>query len=126
MTTEELIVKKSTFLGYVYDISSKDEVKQILANLKKQHKKARHICYAYLIKQNGVETAGFSDDGEPKGTAGKPIYDLINLKGVSNVLVVVVRYFGGILLGAGGLIRAYRDSASITINKFLHEKENND
>ncbi|MHA3828817.1 IMPACT family protein [Mycoplasma sp. Z1473D] len=123
MITEELIVKKSTFIGYLIPLNSKDEVKDIISKLKKEHKKARHVCHAYLIKQNGVETAGFSDDGEPKNTAGKPIYDLINLKGIDNVLVVVVRYFGGIKLGAGGLIRAYRECASLTINKYLEERK---
>ncbi|WLP85378.1 IMPACT family protein [Mycoplasma seminis] len=125
MITEELIVKKSRFIGYLYPISDKEQVKQLLSELRREHKKARHVCHAYLLKQNGAESAGFSDDGEPKNTAGRPIYELINLKGVSNVLVVVVRYFGGIKLGAGGLIRAYREAASLTINKYLQEKGNN-
>ncbi|MFV8476648.1 IMPACT family protein [Mycoplasma sp. BRA290] len=125
MITEELIVKKSTFIGYLIPLTSKDEVKDIIAQLRKEHKKARHVCHAYLINQKGAESAGFSDDGEPKNTAGRPIYDLITLKGISNVLVVVVRYFGGIKLGAGGLIRAYRECASMTINKYLEERKEN-
>ncbi|MFV8478497.1 IMPACT family protein [Mycoplasma sp. SK341A] len=125
MITEELIVKKSTFIGYLIPLTSKDEVKDIIAQLRKEHKKARHVCHAYLINRNGAESAGFSDDGEPKNTAGRPIYDLITLKGISNVLVVVVRYFGGIKLGAGGLIRAYRECASMTINKYLEERKEN-
>ncbi|VEU72547.1 proline dipeptidase pepQ [Mycoplasmopsis gallopavonis] len=110
---EELIVKKSRFIAYCFDFDAKENLKQILANLKKEHKKSRHICYAYLIYQNGTESAGFSDDGEPKNTAGRPIYDLLKLKNIHNKLIVVVRYFGGIKLGAGGLVRAYRSGSNI-------------
>lgn len=95
--------KKSKFIAYAYNINSKDEVEPIIKSLKHEHKSARHICYAFLI--NG--SAGMSDDGEPKGTAGKPLLNLLLLKKQDNKLIVVVRYFGGVKLGAGGLIRAY-------------------
>ncbi|QNM93930.1 YigZ family protein [Mycoplasma sp. Pen4] len=122
MIKQELIIKKSTFVSYVYEINDKKEVKHIIEKLRKEHKKARHVCYGYLIN-NGSETAGFSDDGEPKNTAGRPIYEIIKLKNQTNILVVVVRYFGGILLGAGGLIRAYRQGAADAINSYILEKE---
>ncbi|WP_027121151.1 YigZ family protein [Mycoplasma leonicaptivi] len=115
----EIIVKKSRFVSYYFEINNKNQVQEIINNLKQEHKKARHICYAFTTSNNGVLNAGMNNDGEPKGTAGKPILELINLKKVSNILVVVVRYFGGILLGAGGLIRAYRTSASEAINLYL-------
>ena len=79
--------------------------------MKKQHKKATHICYAYKIT-NGAEIVKFSDDGEPSGTAGRPILGVIEKRGKTNVIVAVVRYFGGVKLGAGGLVRAYTKTAS--------------
>lgn len=109
---ENLIeIKKSKFYGYSYKIDKVEDVKQILDNLKKEHKKATHICYAYKII-NGAEFVKFSDDGEPSGTAGKPIFNVIDKKKLNNILVVVVRYFGGVKLGAGGLVRAYTNCAS--------------
>lgn len=96
-------IKKSKFIAFAYQLETKDEVKSTLEDLKKAHPKARHICYAYKLSN----TAGMSDDGEPQGTAGKPMFNLLNMKNVDNTLVVVVRYFGGKKLGAGGLIRAY-------------------
>ena len=102
----EIIVKKSKFIAYKYDVSSTDEIKLILAELKKEHKNARHIPYAYRL----INTAGKSDDKEPSGTAGMPIYNLLEKKNIQNRLVVV-RYFGGVKLGAGGLARAYLNAA---------------
>ncbi len=104
-------IKKSKFYGYLYDVKSVEEVAPILNELKKEHKKATHICYAYKIT-NGQEFVKFFDDGEPGGTAGKPIFNVIDKKKLNNVLIVVVRYFGGIKLGAGGLVRAYSSTAS--------------
>ena len=104
----EIIIKKSKFLGFLYEISNLEEIKEILNNLKKEHKKATHICYAYKVGVN----AKYSDDGEPNGTAGKPIYNIIEKKNLNNILIVVIRYFGGIKLGAGGLFRAYSNCAS--------------
>lgn len=103
-------IKKSKFLGYKYDITSTDEVDKILSALKKDHKKARHIAWAYIISSPHLEKC--SDDGEPSGTAGRPILNVLQKRGINNCLVAVVRYFGGIKLGAGGLVRAYGKSAS--------------
>ncbi|MEA4276592.1 YigZ family protein [Mycoplasma sp. 21DD0573] len=123
MYKNELIIKKSEFIGYLYPVSSKEEVNQILKDLKAQYKDARHICYAYLLNSNGAETGGFSDDKEPSGTAGKPMFELIRLTKAQNVLVAVVRYFGGTKLGAGPLKKAYRQSASIVINLYLKDNQ---
>lgn len=105
-------IKKSKFYGYLYNIDRVEDVSSILDALKKEHKKATHICYAYKIT-SGQEFVKFFDDGEPSGTAGKPIFNVIDKKKLNNVLVVVVRYFGGIKLGAGGLTRAYSNTASM-------------
>lgn len=104
---QEIIIKKSKFIGIMYHISSEDDVKEILINLKKEHKKARHIPYAYKI---GLKVKK-SDDKEPANTAGTPILSIIEHRNLDNVLIVVIRYFGGIKLGAGGLIRAYSQAA---------------
>lgn len=104
-------IKKSKFIGYTFFCENVEEANSYLKQLDIDHKKATHICYAYVINSN--EKA--SDDGEPQGTAGIPILDVIKKQKLENVLVVVVRYFGGIKLGAGGLVRAYSDTASETI-----------
>lgn len=106
-----LIEKKSKFYSFAYKICDVKDVEEILLLLNKEHKKATHICYAYKIS-NGQEIVKFNDDGEPSGTAGKPILSVIEKKNLTNVAVFVVRYFGGIKLGAGGLVRAYTKSAS--------------
>ncbi|UWV82328.1 YigZ family protein [Mycoplasmopsis cynos] len=118
----KIIVKKSTFLSYIFEISDKKEIKEIIQKLQLEHKKSRHICYSYSINKNN-QSAGFHDDGEPKNTAGRPIYEIIKIKNLNNVLVVVVRYFGGIMLGAGGLIKAYRESAKLAIENYIKNKE---
>lgn len=105
----EIEIKKSRFCFYRID-GSIDEFTSQLENLKAQHKKATHVCFAYSFSSPFEEKC--SDDGEPKGTAGQPILSVIKKKGLTNVGVVVVRYFGGIKLGAGGLVRAYTKSAS--------------
>ena len=104
-------VKKSKFIAISYDISSKEEVSKILEELKVKYSDARHICHAYITDSS----AGMSDDGEPQGTAGKPIFNLMNIKKTTNKLVVVIRYFGGKKLGASGLIRAYVAAAKHVI-----------
>ena len=96
--------KRSRFLSWVFPVSSEEEVFSHLQVLKKKYYDARHHCYAYII-EGETEIQRFSDDGEPSGTAGLPILETIRKKGLTNVLVVVVRYFGGILLGASGLVR---------------------
>lgn len=104
-------IKKSKFIAYAFDISSKNEVKEIIKNIKSDHPDARHVCYAFVTSDGG----GMSDDGEPSGTAGKPLFRLLELKKTTNKLVVVVRYFGGTKLGAGGLIRAYVEAGKNVI-----------
>ena len=113
INSKEIIIKKSRFLGFYYEISNQDEVNQILENLKKEHKKARHFPYAYIC----FGTAKKSDDKEPSGTAGMPIYTVLERKNMTNTLVVVIRYFGSIKLGAGGLFRAYMECASKVIEE---------
>ncbi len=104
----------SKFLGYVFPVSNTTEFKQKLQPLKKEHPKANHFCFAYRIGNDG-NIFRSSDDGEPAGSAGKPILGQIDSKLVTDVLVVVVRYFGGTLLGVSGLINAYKTTASLLL-----------
>ena len=106
--------KGSKFLGYAYPLSSQEEVEMILQAQKKEHPKARHWCYAWQL---GVEKPVFryNDDGEPNNSAGKPIYGQIQSFNVTNVLLVVVRYFGGTKLGVGGLVTAYKTAAKMAL-----------
>lgn len=106
--------KNSKFFGLAFPISSEDGVKPILEDLRKQHHSARHWCYAFQL---GTDTIYYraNDDGEPNNSAGMPIYGQIQSFGVTNVLVVVVRYFGGVKLGVGGLISAYKISAQMAL-----------
>lgn len=108
-----LEIKKSKFIGLYYIITSESEAKEILAELKRNHKKARHLPYCYKIG-NIVRK---SDDKEPTNTAGTPIYNIVEKKNLDNCLIVVIRYFGGIKLGAGGLFRAYLEAANQATNK---------
>ncbi|HEY4787944.1 MAG TPA: YigZ family protein [Bacteroidales bacterium] len=117
--------KGSKFLSFAYPVSNDKDIKEIVEKLKKQYFDARHHCYAYRL---GAERLTFraNDDGEPSGTAGKPILGQIDSRGLTNVLIVVVRYFGGILLGTGGLINAYRNASAdalsnaSVIQKYVH------
>ena len=108
--------KNSKFIGYAYPITSENEVKTHIEILKKEHFSARHWCYAYQI---GTETLRFraNDDGEPSNSAGMPIYGQIQSFEITNVLIVVVRYFGGVKLGVGGLISAYKTTAQLTLEE---------
>lgn len=106
----EIIEKKSRFIGYVRHVETEEEANDFIMEIKKKHYDARHNCYAYSIGEE-QEVLRFSDDGEPGGTAGKPILEVITGEGLKNVCVVVTRYFGGTLLGTGGLVRAYTDAA---------------
>jgi uncharacterized YigZ family protein len=107
----EIIEKKSRFIGYSAKVSTEDDAKNFVAKISSEHKKARHVAFAYVL----ANTARMSDDGEPKGTAGLPIYNLITRRDMKNVVIVVVRYFGGTLLGKGGLIRAYGKAARLAL-----------
>ena len=108
----EIEIKKSRFLGYAKGISSREEGMAWLQAIKQKYPDARHHCWAYLLGNPSCATnAGMGDDGEPSGTAGKPILNVLQHKGVGDIMIIVVRYFGGIKLGAGGLTRAYSQSA---------------
>ena len=100
----ELVEKRSRFLGHVRPVESEEEARAFVAEMKKKYYDARHNCWCYLIK-DGPER--YSDDGEPQGTAGIPMLEVFRREGVCNAVCVVTRYFGGVLLGAGGLFRAY-------------------
>ncbi len=111
---DEYIVKKSRFIGYVCPVQTQEEALAFIAEISKKHWDATHNVYAYILRDGGVKR--FSDDGEPQGTAGIPVLDVLEKSGVTDCAVVVTRYFGGIMLGAGGLVRAYSHSASIALN----------
>lgn len=107
--------KNSKFFGYAFPATTEDEVKDILLALRNEHRKARHWCYAYQL---GTETFSYrvNDDGEPSNTAGMPIYGQIQSFEVTNTLIVIVRYFGGVKLGVSGLINAYRTAAQMALD----------
>lgn len=104
--THEYVIQKSKFISKIYQIKSEKDAEDILKNLKSEYKDATHICYAYII--NNIKR--FQDDGEPSGTAGMPILNVLEQQKLNLILAVVIRYFGGIKLGAGGLVRAYTNS----------------
>ena len=104
----ELVEKRSRFIGHVWPVDSEEEARARIEETKKRHYDARHNCWCYILKDGPVR---YSDDGEPQGTAGQPMLNVFQREGVVNVCCVVTRYFGGILLGAGGLVRAYTQSA---------------
>ena len=104
----EYVEKRSRFLGHIRPVASEEEARAFIAAIKKEYYDARHNCWCYLLK-DGPER--YSDDGEPQGTAGIPMLEVFRREGVSNLVCVVTRYFGGVLLGAGGLFRAYTKSA---------------
>lgn len=109
----EITIKNSKFIGIIEPITDKVNIKNILNEIKNEYKNATHYCYAFTL----INDKGFSDDGEPNKTAGLPILQLIESEDLVNVLVVVIRYFGGIKLGPGGLIRAYSNTTREVINK---------
>lgn len=107
--------KGSKFLAFAMPVNSVSEIKTILEQYRKKYYDARHVCYAYMLGADRLDYRA-NDDGEPSGTAGKPILGQINSRGLTNVLVIVVRYFGGILLGTSGLITAYKQAAADALN----------
>ena len=110
---DEFIEKKSRFIGRVWPVESEEDALAKIQEMKKQHYDATHNCWAYIIKDGAVR---FSDDGEPGGTAGMPMLQVLQREGLYNIVCVVTRYFGGILLGAGGLVRAYTKGAKIAVD----------
>mgnify|MGYP003592605894 CR=1 FL=1 len=115
LNKEETIIKKSKFITYYYEIDHKDEVITILNELKQEHKKAKHIPYAYVI--NNI--AGKTDDKEPTGTAGLPILNILQKNNLNSNLIVIIRYFGGVKLGSSNLLRTYSNCAKEVIKKSL-------
>ncbi|HAM68231.1 MAG TPA: YigZ family protein [Ruminococcus sp.] len=112
-SAEEYIVNKSRFIGYAMPVSTAQEAVDFINEIRARHRDATHNVYAYAVRS--PEYSRYSDDGEPQGTAGMPVLDVIRKNSLTDCCVVVTRYFGGILLGAGGLVRAYSHSASIAV-----------
>ncbi len=110
----ELVEKKSKFIGYIKHVKSEKDAVDFITTIKTKHWDARHNVYAYILKDNNISR--YSDDGEPHGTAGVPVLDILKKNNLQNIVVVVTRYFGGILLGTGGLVRAYSKAAAGAIN----------
>lgn len=117
--------KKSEFIGYLCPVTTEEQAIAFIEQIKSLHRKATHNCYAYILRENNI--ARHSDDGEPGGTAGVPIYEVLRKEGLTDVCCVVTRYFGGIQLGAGGLVRAYtkaaKDSAYAAVIKCMASAE---
>ena len=113
-TNAEFTEKKSVFIGYISPVSDEEAAKSFISEIKNKHADATHNVYAYILE--GTEIARFSDDGEPSGTAGMPVLEVIKREGLCGVCIVVTRYFGGTLLGAGGLVRAYAKAAKMAID----------
>ena len=110
----EIVEKKSRFIANIFYIETEEEAEEIIKQNKKKYYDARHNCYAYRINKDNISR--FSDDGEPSGTAGAPMLNILEGRDLSNILVIVTRYFGGILLGTGGLVRAYQDATRDALN----------
>ena len=110
----ELVEKKSRFIGNMLLTKSEDEAKEFIADIRSKHKDATHVVYTYILKNPFVTR--FSDDGEPQGTAGKPALEVLQREGIWDVTLTITRYFGGTLLGAGGLVRAYAKTAKLTLD----------
>ena len=116
--TARLEIKKSDFIAYAYPVHSREQAMFHVEQLRVQYADARHYCWAYIIGDpDNTTSAGFDDDGEPSGTAGRPILNVLQHKSIGNVIIIVVRYFGGIKLGAGGLTRAYAGSAQAAVDQ---------
>lgn len=109
----EITEKKSRFIGYVRPVESEEDALEYLNYIKQKHRDARHNVYAYVVRKNNIMR--YSDDGEPGGTAGMPVLDIIKKEGLTDIIIVVTRYFGGILLGTGGLVHAYSSAAKAGI-----------
>lgn len=111
----EMIERKSRFIGYCRPVKNQDEAIDFINEIRAMHRQATHNVYAYVLREDNIMR--YSDDGEPAGTAGVPVLEVIKKEGLTDICVVVTRYFGGILLGAGGLVRAYGKSAKLGIDE---------
>lgn len=116
-TTSEIVEKKSKFIANIYHIENEEQANTKIKEIKKKYFDARHNCIAYRVIEDGKIIERFSDDGEPSGTAGAPMLNILQKNDLCNILVVVTRYFGGILLGTGGLVRAYSEATMQGIEK---------
>lgn len=110
----EIVEKKSRFIGQIQPVASEEEAYAFIESIRKKHYDARHNCFAFSVGTE-LPMLRFSDDGEPQGTAGKPILEVINGSGIHNICIVVTRYFGGTLLGTGGLVRAYTEASKAAL-----------
>lgn len=113
--SDEIVIRRSRFIAWGTPVATEEEALAVLENIRGEHPQATHHCYAYRVGL-GAETVRFNDDGEPAGTAGRPILEVLQRENLQNVLVVVTRYYGGTPLGAAGLVRAYAQSAKIAID----------
>lgn len=120
---EEIVEKKSKFIATLCYIKNEEQANNLIKDIKKQYHDARHNCFAYRVMTESGVVERFSDDGEPSGTAGGPMLNILGKNNLCNVLVVVTRYFGGILLGTGGLVRAYSDATIKVINNATIARE---
>lgn len=119
----EIEIKKSRFIARADRVRSREEALALVARARRDHPDARHHCWAYLLgNPEAAGSAAMNDDGEPSGTAGKPILNVMRHKGIGDVMVVVIRYFGGIKLGAGGLVRAYSSAAEAALSSLVLER----
>lgn len=109
----ELVVKKSEFIGYASHIENEEQALDFIASVRRRHADAKHNVYAYMLKSNNIMR--YSDDKEPQGSAGVPVLDVIRKGGFTDAVIVVTRYFGGVLLGVGGLVRAYSGAAKLAV-----------
>ncbi|MCH5303458.1 MAG: YigZ family protein [Ruminococcus sp.] len=112
--SDEFVKKRSRFIGYAKPVKTEADALEFINKIKKEHWDARHNCYAYSLREGSIKR--YSDDGEPQGTAGVPMLDVLNKSGIVDAVVVVTRYFGGVLLGTGGLVRAYSQAAKIALD----------
>ena len=120
---DEIVEKKSKFIATLFYIKNEQQAQEILNDIRKKYFDARHNCFAYrIMTENGV-VERFSDDGEPSGTAGAPMLNILSKNNLCNILIVVTRYFGGILLGTGGLVRAYSDATTKVIESATFANE---
>ncbi len=115
--TNEIVEKRSKFIANIYNIESVSEAEEKIKQIKKKYYDAKHNCFAFSVLEDNQIKTKMNDDGEPSGTAGEPILNVIQKNNLQNVLIIVTRYFGGILLGAGGLVRAYSNASIEALNK---------
>lgn len=124
LVSAEIVEKKSRFIANLFFVESSNEAEEKIKEIKKKYHDAKHNCFAYIIFENNQMQKKFSDDGEPSGTAGAPMLEILEKTNLYNVVVIVTRYFGGVLLGTGGLVRAYSDALKKAIsNATLVEQE---